>query len=105
MIVNVFWEFDLRYHADQGDLKLLGFDSLKEYDDLNANDKKKIYEKFAVINNVPLSVDLSKYWREPEHAYEEDITEFLKDKWGFSVQCWSKEWYVEDIEDHLDFMC
>ena len=105
MIINVSWEFDLRYHADQGDLKQYGIDSLKEYDDLHANDKRKIYEKFAEVNEVPLSVDLSKYWREPEHAYEEDITEFLSDKWGWLVKRWSKEWCVEDhIEDHVDFI-
>ena len=105
MIISIVWEFDLRYLSSQGDLKEFGVDSLEAYDDLHTNDKRKVYEKFANVNNVPLKVDLSEYWREPEHAYEEDITEFLKDKWGHSVKRWNKEWCIEDhIEDHMDFI-
>ena len=103
MIINVVWEFDLRDNAYQGNLKEFGIDSLKDYDKLHTNDKRNVYERFAAANDIPLKVDLSKYWREPEHAYEEDITEFLSDKWGWLVKRWSKEWCVEDhIEDHLD---
>ena len=66
--------------------------------------RRKVYKEFASVNGVPLKVDLSKYWREPEHAYEEDITEFLSDRWGWLVTSWSKEWNVEDhIEDHYDY--
>ena len=105
MIINVNWEFDLRYNANQGSLKEFGIDSLKDYDVLNTNDKRKVYESFAAENNVPLTVDLSEYWREPENAYEKDITEFLEYKWSHSVISWSKEWCIEDhIEDHLDFI-
>ena len=103
MIINVVWEFDLRDNADQGNLKELGINSLNDYDELNENEKRNIYERFAAANDVPLTVDLSRYWREPEHAYEEDITEFLSDEWGWLVKRWSKEWCLEDhIEDHLD---
>lgn len=102
MIINVNWEFDLRYNADRGNLKELGIDSLKNYDVLNNNDKRNVYERFAAANNVPLTVDLSEYWREPEYAYEEDITEFLSDKWCYLVKSWSKEYC---IEDHLESYC
>lgn len=106
MIINIVWEFDLRYLSSQGDLKEFGIDSLKDYDDLHTNDKRKVYEKFSNVNNVPLKVDLSEFWREPEYAYEEDITEFLKDKWGYTVKRWNKEWCIEDhIEDHMYFIC
>jgi len=105
MIISVYWEFDLRYHSDQGELKAFDIESLKDYDELHSNDKRKVYEKFANANGVPLTVDLSEYWREPENAYEEDITEFLKDKWGYSVKSWSKEYCIEDhLEDHMDFI-
>ena len=101
MIINVAWEFDLRYHADQGELKAFDIESLEEYDNLDNKGRRKVYKSFAAVNNVPLCVDLSKYWREPEYAYEEDITEFLKDRWGFEVKHWSKEWCIEDhIENH-----
>ena len=105
MIINVNWEFDLRYQADQGELRSFGVDMLKDYDELHTNCKRKVYENFAAAKGVPLSVDLSRYWREPENAYKEDITEFLKDKWCYSVKSWNKEWCVEDhIEDHMDFI-
>lgn len=103
MIISVVWEFDLRYLSDHGELKQFGINSLKDYDELHTNDKRKVYENFADTNDVPLRVDLSRYWREPEYAYEEDITEFLKDKWGYLVKRWHKELCVEDhIEDHID---
>ena len=103
MIINVRWEFDLRDNADQGNLKEFGIDSLRDYDELHTNDKRNVYARFAAANDIPLKVDLTKYWREPENAYEEDITEFLSDKWGWLVKSWSKEWCVEDhIEDHID---
>ena len=105
MIININWEFDLRYNADQGNLKEFGIDSLKNYDALHNNDKRNVYESFAIVNNVPLTVDLSVYWREPEYAYEADITEFLSDKWRYLVKSWSKEFCIEDhIEHHLDFI-
>jgi hypothetical protein len=97
MIINVYWEFDLRYNASVGELKDFGIESLKDYNDLCQKAKRKIYEKFADTKNVPLKVDLSDYWREPECAYKEDITDFLSSKWGFSVKSWSKEWYAEHI--------
>ena len=101
MIINVVWEFDLRYNADQGDLKAFGIESLKDYDLLHTNKKRNVYERFAAANDIPLSVDLTRYWREPEYAYEKDITEFLKDKWGCSVKSWTKEWCIEDhIEEY-----
>ena len=104
MIINVRWEFDLRYHANQGELKAFDIESLEEYDNLDDKGRRKVYKEFASVNGVPLKVDLSKYWREPEHAYEEDITEFLSDRWGWLVTSWSKEWNVEDhIEDHYDY--
>ena len=105
MIINVNWEFDLRYNAKQGNLKEFGIDSLRNYDVLNANDKRNVYERFAAANNIPLTVDLSAYWREPEYAYDKDITEFLSDKWCYLVKSWNKEFCIEDhIEDHLDFI-
>jgi hypothetical protein len=105
MIINIVWEFDLRYLANKGELKNFGIDFLKDYDELHDKDKRKVYENFADKNNIPLSLDLSRYWREPEYAYEEDITEFLKDKWGYPVKSWDKEWCIEDhIEDHMDFV-
>ena len=101
MIINVAWEFDLRYHADQGELKAFDIESLEEYDNLDSKGRRKVYKSFASVNNVPLRVDLSRHWREPEYAYEEDITEFLKDRWGFEVKHWTKEWCIEDhIEDY-----
>jgi hypothetical protein len=99
MIINVSWEFDLRYNAAQGEFKKFGIESLHCYLALDQKGRRKVYENFATANNVPLSVDLSRYWREPEHAYKEDITEFLKDKWGYSVKSWSKVWC---IDDHLE---
>ena len=99
MIINIIWEFDLRYRAYQGELKSFGIDSSKDYDELHTNDKRNVYERFAAVNNIPLSIDLTRYWREPEHAYEKDIAEFLKDKWGFEVKRWTKAFC---IEDHLE---
>ena len=105
MIINVYWEFDLRYLSSQGDLKQYGIETLNDYDELHEKDSRRVYEKFAYENDVPLRVDLSRYWREPENVYEADITELLEDKWRYSVKSWVKEWYIEDhIEDHIDFI-